>query len=181
VQAVAFHTAREEDPARFVDTFGKRIAGLAASYDLLTASMWEGVGIADLVHLQLAHFENLIGSRIKLEGPPIKLKPPAAQAIGMALHELATNAGKYGALSSDEGSVRIAWGSSPAFRISWIEIGGPAVTPPSKRGFGHRVMVELTEQQLDATVRLEYPSLGLVWEVVAPIECTLQDGHRVAA
>ena len=182
VQAVAFHTAREEDPRQFVDTFGKRIVGLAASHDLLTESAWEGVGVADLVHSQLAHFGNLIGSRINLEGPLIKLKPAAAQTIGMALHELATNAGKYGALANDEGSVRIAWASCPTFRISWTEIGGPMAAPPPKRGFGHRVMVELTEHQLDATVRLEYPSSGLVWELVAPVERTLEDGgSRFAA
>jgi two-component sensor histidine kinase len=100
----------------------------------------------------------------------------------MALHELATNAGKYGALANDEGSVRIAWASCPAFRISWTEIGGPIAAPPPKRGFGHRVMVELTEHQLDATVRLEYPSSGLVWELVASVERILEDGgSRFAA
>ncbi len=174
-QAVAFHTAREAAPADFVDTFNRRIASLATSHDLLSLSAWEGVNAADLAHSQLAHFGNLLGSRITFEGPPVGLKPAAAQAIGMALHELATNAAKYGALSTRDGSVHIAWSTNGAFRMSWIEAGGPPVTAPDKRGFGYKVMVEMATHQLDATVRLEYPASGLIWELIAPAAKTVEN------
>lgn len=173
-QAVAFHTAREEDPADFVEAFSERIASLAASHDLLTQNTWEGVDAADLVHSQLAHFGNLLGSQIVLDGPPVRLKPAAAQAIGMALHELATNAGKYGSLTDDKGSVRITWSSDNVFRMQWVESGTRTVEPPKKRGFGHKVMVEMAAHQLGATVRLEYPAGGLVWQLSAPLERTVE-------
>jgi PAS domain S-box-containing protein len=167
-QAVAFHTAREETPADFADTFNRRIAGLATSHDLLSLSAWEGVNAADLVHSQLAHFGNLLGSRITFEGPAVALKPAAAQAIGMALHELATNAGKYGALSTSDGSVRIAWWIDSAFHMSWTETGGPPVKRPKKPGFGYKVMVEMATHELDAAVTLEYPMEGLKWNLSTP-------------
>ena len=166
-QAVAFHTAREEAPASFADTFNRRIAGLAASHDLLSQSAWEGVKVVDLVQSQLAHFGNLLGSRIIFEGPAVVLKPAAAQAIGMALHELATNAGKYGALSTNDGCVRIAWWIDSAFHMSWTETVGPPVKHPEKSGFGYKVIVEMAKHELDAEVALEYPSQGLTWNLKA--------------
>jgi PAS domain S-box-containing protein len=168
VQAVAFHTAAEESPAQFVDTFGQRIASLGASHDLLARNAWTGVALAALVESQLAHFVNLIGTRIKLDGPAVTLTPAAAQGIGMALHELATNASKYGALSSDDGQICIAWSRGPRLEIRWAESRGPAVTAPAKRGFGHKVMVEMLEYELDARVTLAYAETGLVWSFSAP-------------
>jgi two-component sensor histidine kinase len=109
VQAVARQTANKAEPRLFAKDFGERIAGLAASHDLLVRSEWQGVDIGDLARSQLVHFADLIGRRIHLEGPKVQITPAAAQALGMALHELATNAGKYGALSNAEGSVRVAW------------------------------------------------------------------------
>ncbi len=100
----------------------------------------------------------MIGTRIEIHGPPVRLQPPAAQAIGMALHELATNASKYGALSDESGRLRVTWsmegeGDGREFLLSWEEKDGPEVTPPERRGFGYTIMVAMVEKSLDANRR----------------------------
>jgi two-component sensor histidine kinase len=178
VQAIA-RQMPSDDPKQFVRQFSDRIVGLAASQDLLIESNWQGVRVADLVRSQLALFRELIGTRIEIEGPPVRLQPPAAQAIGMALHELATNASKYGALSGSDGKVRISWrmegsGEERAFVLAWAEQDGPAVTPPQRRGFGYTIMVAMVEKSLDATVTIDYAPSGLVWKMHAPARCTYE-------
>jgi PAS domain S-box-containing protein len=108
VQAIARQTAAH-DIEDFVDRFTERIQALAANQDLLVRNEWQGVDVEDLVRAQLAHFADLVGSRIKVHGLSLCLNAAAAQAIGLALHELATNAGKYGALSVDAGRVEVGW------------------------------------------------------------------------
>src|SRR5260370_736249 len=93
------------------ERFSDRIQALSANQDLLVRNEWNGVEVEDLARAQLAPFAGLIGSRIAVHGPKLRLKAASAQAIGLALHELATNAGKYGALSTDTGRVDISWGS----------------------------------------------------------------------
>ena len=168
VQGVAFHTAREEEPSQFVEVFCKRIDGLAASHDLLVDRGVDGVTVRDLAHSQLAHFANLIGTRILLSGPAVKLNPSAAQAIGMMLHELATNAYKHGSLSGDSGTVRIEWSCGEVFRLHWSETGGPPAQTPARQGFGYRVLVRMAPHELGARVRLDYADPGLVWHLEAP-------------
>jgi PAS domain S-box-containing protein len=173
VQAVVRQTAGEKDPKLFERRLSERIAALAASHDLLVKNEWRGVDTGNLVETQLAHFKDLIGTRVILGGPPALLKPEAAQALGMALHELATNAGKYGALSCREGSVRVEWeiaanGKGPIFKIRWIERNGPPPQEPRRQGFGQKVMVQMAEYALEAKVSLTYPSSGLVWELATP-------------
>ena len=178
VQAIA-RQMPSKDPKQFVRQFSDRIVGLAASQDLLIESNWQGVRVADLVRSQLALFRELIGTRIEISGPPVRLQPPAAQAIGMALHELATNASKYGALSDENGQVTVSWelngvGEDQEFVLEWREKEGPAVVPPERRGFGHTIMVAMVEKSLDATVDVEYLESGLVWTVHAPGRCTYE-------
>lgn len=178
VQAVARQTAKKSDVHRFAELFTERLAGLAASQDLLVHSEWQGVDVGDLVRSQLAHLADLIGTRIVLDGPPIQLVPAAAQAIGMAIHELSTNAVKHGALSNTAGSVIIAWkytddGAKAQFTMRWSEQGGPPCAPPKTRGFGHTVTVTMAEHALDAKVSLAYPKSGLEWHLTAPAECVI--------
>jgi two-component sensor histidine kinase len=108
VDAIAHQTATK-NPEDFIERFSPRVQALSANQDLLVRSDWGGVDIEDLTRAQLAHFADLIGSRIVLDGPQLRLKPTSAQAIGLALHELATNAGKYGALDG-QGSCRCLLG-----------------------------------------------------------------------
>jgi PAS domain S-box-containing protein len=110
VDAIAHQTA-SKSPEDFIERFSERIQALSANQDLLIRNDWNGVDINDLVHAQLAHFADLIGSRIAVQGPKLRLRAASALAIGLALHELATNAGKYGALSTDVGRVDISWGA----------------------------------------------------------------------
>jgi two-component sensor histidine kinase len=120
----------------------------------------------------------LIGSRIEIEGPPLRITAGAAQPIAMALHELATNAGKYGALSSGEGKISIAWdiARDGAFHLGWTESAGPAVASPTRRGFGTTVIAAVPETQLDAEVTLEFPPGGVKWCLTCPAENVLEQG-----
>src|SRR5208337_2317072 len=157
VQAIARQTVAAT-PADFIGSFEERIRALSSSQDLLVRNEWKGVDLAQLIRSQLAHFKDLIGTRIRLRGPALLVSASAAQTIGMALHELATNAGKYGALSTREGRVEIEWSLDRAeanketFALSWRETGGPAVRAPSKGGFGSTVICILAEANLNAIV-----------------------------
>jgi PAS domain S-box-containing protein len=174
VQVIARQTAAS-DSKEFAQRFSERIAALAASQDLLVKNQWQSVSIDALVRSQLAHITDQTGGRISLEGPPLRLTASAAQAIGMALHELATNASKYGALSNGVGRVEIAWGLSRGeagagrFTISWTERGGPPVMAPTRRGFGWTVIACIPKMQLDAEIALDYAPAGLSWRLECPI------------
>ena len=165
--------------------FSERVQALAASQDLLVEAEWRGVRLTELIRKQLAHFKGLIGSRIELRGPSLLLSASAAQTLGMAIHELATNAGKYGALSVSEGRVAIGWGvegdgaGGETFTISWREQGGPPVAPPSREGFGSTVIGALAESSLDAKVELDFLKTGLSWRLHCPAAGAIEGTRSV--
>jgi PAS domain S-box-containing protein len=171
VQAIARQTAAlgRED---FVERFAQRIQALAASQDMLVKSGWKNVSLGDLVREQLAHFKELLGKRIHLIGDRTNITAAAAQAIGMAIHELATNASKYGALSTDAGRVEVSWSIESSavrearFVMSWCERGGPPVAAPARRGFGSTVLDTLVRMSLTAEVELAYDASGLAWRLM---------------
>jgi PAS domain S-box-containing protein len=168
VQAIARQTAACE-PEDFIGRFIERIRALAANQDLLVRNEWQGVDVEDLVRAELAHFADLVGSRIALEGPKLRLKAAAAQAIGLTLHELATNAGKYGALSVDAGLVDVGWRfDRDMFKISWTERKGPPVSKPERRGFGSAVIESMAKRTVDGEVHLDYAPSGLIWRLTCP-------------
>jgi PAS domain S-box-containing protein len=177
VQAVARQTAKSGDPNTFIDRLSDRIAGLAASQDLLVLKEWKGIEIADLVRAQLSGFWDQIGTRISFAGPGVQLLPAAAQSIGMALHELATNASKYGSLSNPTGTIKLTWEilgqGRDIFFMSWIEEGGPLVIPPTSHGFGQKVIVQMIQSSLNGTAEIEYLPSGLVWRLRSPSSTTL--------
>jgi two-component sensor histidine kinase len=173
VDAIAHQTATR-NPEDFIECFTERIQALSANQDLLVRNEWKGVEIDDLVHAQLAHFADLIGSRIAVQGPRRRLNPASAQAIGLAVHELATNAGKYGALSTDRGRVDICWDTNgDTFTITWIERDG-TISPPKRRGFGTIVMEAMAERSLGGEVALDYAPSGLSWRLVCPAANALE-------
>ena len=114
----------------------------------------------------------------------MRLIPAAAQAIGMALHELGTNAGKYGALSNDDGRVIISSGLSAdgsMFILSWVEENGPPVVAPTHSGFGRKVIESMVELALDGTTEIAYPPSGFTWAIEAPVSEVLETApHRYA-
>lgn len=169
VQAVARQTAAKS-PKDFVVSFEQRLLALAAAQDLLIKGQWRQVGLEELVRAELGHFGALIGRRIILEGPAIAITPAAAQALGMAFHELATNAAKYGALSNDVGAVTITWrrieqDADAQLQIEWREVGGPRVTPPVSKGFGSVVTGPMVRSGLNADVDVAFNPEGLTWRM----------------
>lgn len=168
IQAIARQTVDSGDPRDYAERLSQRISGIAASNNLLVSGNWNGVGLARLVESQLAPFAES-SARLSIEGPPVKLAPAAAQAVGMALHELATNAAKYGALSCAGGRIRIVWslsGDSDADRIfsmGWSEQGGPPVEPPTRRGFGTTVIERMVSGTLGGKATLEFVPSGIIW------------------
>ncbi len=179
VQAIARQTAIAS-PDEFMPRFSERMQTLAASHDLLVRSRWQGIEISNLIRVQLAHFGDLLDSRIKIHGPPVRLTIAAAQTFGMIMHELATNAAKYGALSNDKGHVEIRWSANGEFAIRWTERGGPNVVPPSRRGFGSTVVKTMAESSLDGDVDLEFAPAGLRWQVVCPSSKVVEKPRRDA-
>jgi PAS domain S-box-containing protein len=168
VQAIARQTA-DASSESFVGRFTERIQALAASQDLLDRNQQRGADLETLARAQLAHFADLIGSRIAVGGPTLRLNAGAAQAIGLALHELATNAGKYGALSTDAGRVDVSWQSEgDVFTMIWTERDGPPVQPPKRRGFGSTVIDSTAKLATDGQVQLDYAPSGLVWRLRCP-------------
>jgi PAS domain S-box-containing protein len=173
VQAIARQTVAVS-PDDFIDRFGRRIEALAAGQDLLVENKWRGANLDELVRSQLAHFKDLIGQRIRLRGPPVFVSAHAAQTIGLIMHELATNAGKYGALLASSGQVEIEWSlnrreiGKETVVLCWRESGGPMVNPPTQRGFGSTVLCDMATLSLNAKVELDFSGMGLSWRLECP-------------
>jgi PAS domain S-box-containing protein len=158
VQAIARQTAARE-PENFIGCFTERIQALAANQDLLIRNEWQGVDVED----------HLVGSRIAVHGPKVRLNASAAQAIGLAMHELATNAGKYGGLSVDSGHVDVGWqADSDIFAMSWTETNGPPVSQPRRCGFGSTVIESMAKRTVGGEVELDYAPSGLTWCLTCP-------------
>jgi len=175
VQSIAHQMAQGSDPATFALRFSERLAGLASSQDLLVHSQWKGVGLEALVTSQLAHYKHLNGVRIHIAGEPLRVQAGVAQNIGMALHELATNAAKYGALSGESGEVGIGWSKAEdEFRISWTESGGPAVLPAMHKGLGSLIITRLLERAVGGSAALRFDPDGLKWSLSAPASNVLE-------
>jgi len=175
VQSISRQTQKSApDLKTFAHRFDSRLQSLARSHDLLVDRNWGGVPILELVEAQLDSFTDPGDDRIDIKGPAINLSPAASQHIGLAIHELATNASKYGALSVPEGRLSISWSeqSDPAgtrmFKLTWTESGGPTVSPSSRKGFGRFVIETAVARGVFGSAKIDWHSSGLVWTLEAP-------------
>lgn len=173
VQGISTQTLRAgEIPTPVREALTARLLALAAAHDVLTDEKWAGADIRELLEQTAAPYAGLDGRRpLVLEGPHLYLAPKIAIALALAFHELATNAAKYGALSAPDGQVRVAWqaeDTAQGRRLSlvWRETGGPPVTPPTRTGFGARLIQRGLSAELGGEVSLEFRPEGLV--------CTMQ-------
>jgi two-component sensor histidine kinase len=176
VQAISFQTVRKSDNLEdFEQRFMQRLGALARSQDLLLQRDWQGVVLDDLVRAQLDPFLDSAPQRLAAHGPALLLAPLAVQDLGMALHELATNASKYGALSVPTGKIEIGWtvvdgtADGKRFQMTWRESGGPMVSPPDRRGFGSTVTTQILTATFKGKAELEYRAEGLSWQLTAPM------------
>jgi PAS domain S-box-containing protein len=179
VKGMASQTARQSETIdQFQIHFNRRIHGLANSQDLLVRQNWEGAYLDELIRAQLDVFVDAGGPRVRLKGPRVFLESEAVQNIGLALHELATNASKYGALLDSAGYISISWRLDPKMakdrrlHLVWQEHDGPPVIAPTRAGFGRMVIERMVGQALQGSVTLEFPSTGVVWRLEIPARYT---------
>jgi two-component sensor histidine kinase len=162
-----------ETPAELKEVIAGRIQALAQVHALFVETKWAGADLQNLVAQELSPYCRGDDKRAVGEGASVMLQPDAAQAIGVCLHELATNAAKYGALSVPGGQIRVSWSTAADGRLTfrWSESGGPAVAEPTRRGFGMQVMERMVAS-LDGEVRIDWQPEGLACEIVfrQPIE-----------
>lgn len=175
IQAMARQTARHSGTTdAFLDMFNARLQALARSHDLLVQEGWQGAALEELVRSQLGHYLDREKSRIAIKGPAVWLRPEAAQSLGLALHELAANAAKYGALSVPQGRLSIEWtrrAPSEGFGLDilWTESGGPAVAAPDRRGFGSLIIERNLARSLEADVELTFAADGVRCRIGIPL------------
>jgi PAS domain S-box-containing protein len=172
VAVVAMHTRQSNRTMdEFVKALDGRLQSMAAAHALLSQSRWYGVGLTDLIRRQLAPYTT--DANTTVSGPDIMLKPPQTQALAMVIHELVTNAAKYGALSIPDGRVLVNWsltGPGKALVITWRELGGPSVAAPAHWSYGSSLIRDLIPHELDGLVELTFPAEGTRCEIVIPLE-----------
>ncbi|MGX7708800.1 HWE histidine kinase domain-containing protein [Methylobacterium sp. Gmos1] len=172
IQSIANQTlthASSLDEAR--TAFNARLQSLSAAHDVLTRESWEGATLAEIADEALRPFRTGAGRRFTIDGPPVRLPPRLALAFVMALHELATNAVKYGALSTERGRVLLTWDvtGDGRLRLRWEETDGPPVSAPARRGFGSRMIERVLAAEIGGTAEVEYRPQGVVATVEAPM------------
>ncbi len=174
VQAIVGSTARTASSIdEFYQGFVGRIVSLARTHNLLTEDLWQKAALEDLVQTELGPYEDEARNRIAIDGPHVELPSEAAVPIGMAIHELTTNAAKHGALSTFGGQVEVSWRivqeERAMLQFTWVERGGPRVSTPTRQGFGSRLLQRVLATQLQAEVAMEFPEEGLRFSMTMPI------------
>lgn len=176
VQSIVSQALRHaSDPEEIRESIESRLFALSRSHDLLTRENWESAGLRDIVNAAMEPFgvANGRSERFNVTGEDVRFPPKAALALGIAFHELATNAAKYGAFSGETGCVRIAWTIEPSpegsrLILTWREENGPHVTPPSRKGFGSRVIERGLALELGGATQLDYQPDGVVCTIDIP-------------
>ncbi|KAB0677815.1 PAS domain-containing protein [Aureimonas leprariae] len=172
VQTVVLQTLRDASVPRTVaDAVSGRIRALARSHDLLTVEAWASADLADVVEGALEPLRPRVGARIGVEGPRLRIKPRIATMLSLAVHELGSNAERYGSLSNPTGTVRVGWAIGEGrLRFEWRESGGPRVAEPAKRGYGTRIVERVLAAEFDGEAELRFPPDGLVFRLDAPAD-----------
>jgi two-component sensor histidine kinase len=175
VQSIAVQSFRDLGPEGDlrVKTFQDRLMALARAHDILTRDNWEGAELGELIDEVIEPYCRQSSGRCNVDGPRVRLTPNVALAISMAVHELATNAAKYGALSVPGGHVSITWtltfDEPRHMTLCWQEHGGPPVVPPMRKGFGTRLIERSLAHELAGEAILAYVPTGLVCTIKAPL------------
>jgi two-component sensor histidine kinase len=171
VQALASLTLRSsESPEAFKKTFEARLQAMASGHNLLARGGWEGASLREIVREMLAPYADAAGARILASGPNVRLVPAAATTLSMALHELATNAAKHGALSTAAGRVALDWRTDGgAVELRWMESAGPPVQPPTRRGFGSTLIEQSIVSSLGGEARFDFAPTGFVCTIRLPL------------
>lgn len=172
VQAIARQTFRNHDDiAAAIQAFDGRVLAMTRAHALLYNKSWDGADLAAVIGQATAAYDS---EKFEIYGPEVRLSPRAALSLSLALHELATNAAKYGALSGPEGKVRIVWqhmpGTPSMLHLAWKETGGPSVVVPTRKGFGSRLIQDILAAELNGDVAVVYESDGLRCVIDAPLE-----------
>ena len=172
VQSIATLTLKDVEPAARA-AFEERLLNLSAVHNLLTDESWNSTSLASVVRTSL----RAARERASYDGDDLRLRPKSVVALSMALHELGTNALKYGALSTGHGRVSVQWTTDGGrFRLRWKETGGPPVSPPGHRGFGSRMIERGLAAELQGEVRIDWQPQGVVCTIDAPIEAIHDEG-----
>jgi two-component sensor histidine kinase len=175
VLSLAQQTARSADSvASFNQAFQARVMALAGAHSLLTKQNWEGASLRGIVEATLAPHGDANSGRVRAAGPDCDLSAAQALAMSLGLHELATNARKYGALSTEAGTVSIEWSisddpKSPELLLRWSEKGGPPVHPPTRRGFGTRLLTTALGSDLGGSVSIDFAPGGVSCSMRFPL------------
>jgi two-component sensor histidine kinase len=190
VQSVAAQTLRDSALEHAVrEALDARLIALSDAHNLLTEQNWESATLGAVVEMALRPYRSERGDRFNVGGPEVHLAPKTALAVAMALHELTTNAIKYGALSNDTGRVAIEWDltltggpDERRLRMSWRESGGPPVQQPKRRGFGTRLVARGLSAELGGTVDLAFAPEGVICTIDAPLRgANVRSGRDHAA
>jgi two-component sensor histidine kinase len=176
VLAIAQQTFRGADELRR-QSFEGRILALGQTHTRLAEANWRGVALKTMLHDELAPYREMDDGTITLTGPPVTLTPRAAVILGMAFHELATNASKYGALSRRSGRLDVSWAiDGPSLVTRWHEMGGPAVAEPKHTGFGRMLIERALTSDLCSSVKLQFEGDGVTCEMVLPLDRSIATG-----
>ena len=170
---------RAESIDEYISALDGRVGALSNAHRLLASSRWEGADLNRLVEEEFAPYRASGSERVSTRGPIVLLPPATAQTIALALHELATNAAKYGALSNEHGRVDLSWRTEPGkLELIWVELGGPEITPPNRGGYGSRAIVAGIERQLGGIVDFDWQAGGLRCTLSLPHDPTNESSKR---
>ena len=176
VQSIARQTALSaEGPDAFLVRFNERLQALANAHDVLVRGDWRGADLRQVIEAQLNHHHQGSDGRIRLDGEAFELSPGVAHYLGLAMHELGSNAAKYGALSDGDGRVEIVWAvradddGASKLHLTWTESGGPDVVATDRRGFGRTILESLVPRAMRGEARLSFDQAGVVWSLTAPL------------